>query len=206
MSVLDIFAKYGGHIVISDVSSIKAELVRGGPVVSTTFIPDEKIATRYNSSIIESRKNKYHYCVIVGWAKTSTGEVWLIQNYQGNAIMHVPIGRYHVEDIVVCPKNNLETLTWQKGPYFDRDMSKVDGWLEVNAIELVIKTNEMETLAEVFDGVGLHHIMANKERFVLRDTKLQSKSRSCILADIFWDRGVKSWRIHFQFTDDSYAD
>jgi hypothetical protein len=76
----------------------------------------------------------------------------------------------------------------------------------VNAIELVIKTNEMETLAEVFDGVGLHHIMANKERFVLRDTKIQSKSRSCILADIFWDRGVKSWRIHCQFTDDSYAD
>jgi len=206
LSVLDIFAKYGGHVVISDVKSIKAELMHGGPVVSTTFIPDEKIAKRYSASIIESRLNKYHYCLIVGWTGTSNGEVWLVQNYQGNAIIHVPIGRHHIEDIVVFPKNRLDTLTWQNGPYLDRDMSKVDGWLEMNSVELVIKTHELELLAEVFDGHGLHHVMANKERFVLRDMKIQSKSRSCILAEVIWDKHAKVWIIKCQFTDDSYPD
>lgn len=203
MSVLDIFAKYGGHTVIDDIKRIKTELMRGGPVVSTTFIPDEKFAARYKGSIIESRKNKYHYCLIIGWTKTINGDVWLIQNYQGTAVIHVPIGRYHVEDIVVCPKSKLETLTWQTGPYFDWDMSKVEGWLEMNSIELLLKTKEIEQLAEVFDGLGFHQIMVNKVRFVLRDTKVQSKSRSCILTDIVWDRGAQGWRIKCLFTDDS---
>ena len=203
MSVLDIFAKYGGHTVLSDVKSIKTELMRGGPVVSTTFIPDEKIFTRYIGSIIESRKNKYHYCLIVGWATTSHGDVWLIQNYHGDAMIHVPFGRYHVEDIVVCPKSKLETFTWEIGPYYDRDLSTIEGWFEMNSIELLIKTKEMEQFAEVFDGLGLHQILVNKERFVLRDAKQQSKSRSCYLADLSWDRTVKGWRLKCQFTDNA---
>jgi len=199
-SVTDVFAKHGGHRSIKTIDEIKLEIIHNGPVVSLTFIPSEQFALRYKRSIVDSRINKRHYVIVLGWKLTEHGEVWLAQDYVGNT-MEVPVGQYHLEDLVAVPKDNLESTTWQKGPYFDRDMSKSQGWMNWKSIEFLIRTNELEALAEVFEGVGFHEAMAKKRRFVIRDKNKAANSRSCRLFEVTWDTTENLWKVKCIFTD-----
>ena len=151
---------------------------------------------------MKSRVKKRHYALIVGWKLTEFGEVWLVTNYAGTKIMHVGVGHYNIDQTIIVPKDNLENTTWQKGPYFDKDMSKFSmDWLQWPSVKLMIKSHELEHLGEVLDGEGFHVAMANRKRIVLRDKKKFAHSRSCRLEDICWDIETKVWNISFVFLD-----
>ena len=203
LSVQEVLDKHGGYKTISgDVDKIKVELIHRGPVISFSFIPTKSFAAKYPNSILPSRIKKHHYCLIIGWKLTEFGEVWLVQSYHGNEIMYVPIGQLNIEETIIYPRDDLKSITWQHGPYFDRDMSDDNSWFESPELELHLSSIELEELALVFGGsIGVYQAIKEEVRFVIRDLKCSAHSRSCKLEEIIFDREERSWRIFCSFND-----
>lgn len=204
MSVKEVFEKHGGLRKLEGrkVEEIKIEIISNGPVVSFTFQPTQELADKYVDDIVVSRVNKHHYAIIVGWKLTEFGEVWLVQPYSGGKLIHIPVGQYHIDDMIVFPKDDFETTTWQNGPYFDREMSKLEGWLSWSTIDFKLKTSQLEDFLEILGDVGVHEAIKEKVRFVLRDKKHLAHSRSCRLRELKWNKVTKQWEISCVFLDD----
>lgn len=204
MSVKDIFEKHGGMRKLegSKVEEIKIEIISNGPVVSFTFQPTQDLADKHVDDIVASRVNKHHYATIVGWKLTEFGEVWLVQTYFGSKLIHIPVGQYHIDDMIIFPKDNFETTTWQKGPYFDRDMSKLDGWLSWTTIDFKLKSSQLEDFLDIFGDRGIHEAIKDKVRFVIRDKKHVAHSRSTRLRELKWNKSAKQWEVSCVFMDE----
>ncbi len=197
LSVMDVFNKHGGvkTLTSGNIEDIKLEIIHHGPVVSFSFIPTRDFALDHETSIIKSRIKKHHYCLIVGWKLTEFGEVWLVQSYDGNEILQVPVGQYSIDQTILAPKEDFFHTCWQQGPYFDRDMSNYVDWHEYKCITLVLKSFELEEFAEILNGKGIHEAVEDKQRIVIRDVKKKALSRSCVLSDIAWDKDAKIWKL-----------
>lgn len=172
-----------------------------GPVVSVTFIPTKDFADKHEASIVRSRINKRHYCLIIGWKLTEFGEVWLVNNYLGTDVLEIPFGKYNIDETVIVPKDNFDNTTWQKGPHFDLDMSTVKGWLQLKAIDFMLKSSEFEVFAGVLGKIGINEAILKKTRFVVRDQKTNAHSRTCNLKEVSWNQEKLMWRIAFIFCD-----
>ncbi len=203
MSVKEVFDKHGGYKKIEGrkIDEIKIEIITNGPVVSFTFQPTQGLAAKNKGTFVLSRIGKHHYATIVGWKLTEFGEVWLVQNYAGGQLLPIPIGQYGIDDVIVFPKDSLDSTTWQKGPYFDRDMTKLEGWLKWPTIEFQLKSSHVEEFLDIFGNKGIFEIIETQERFVLRDKKILAHSRSCRLQDMKWDKQIKQWRVYCTFMD-----
>jgi hypothetical protein len=202
-SIQEVLEKHGGYRTITGgkIDEIKVELIHRGPVISFSFIPTKNIASRFPDSILQSRVKKHHYCVVVGWKLTEFGEVWLVQSYRGNEVMEIPVGQFNVEETVIFPKSNFKNVTWQQGPYFDRDMPNDNDWFESAQIEFVLSSSELEDFVTIFGCLGIHQIISDKVRFVIRDVKCVAHSRSCKVQEVTFDREIKMWRIICSFND-----
>lgn len=203
LSVQQVLEKHGGYKTISGgkVDDIKVEIINRGPVISYSFIPTKKLLEKYPNSILQSRIKKHQYCLIVGWKLTEFGEVWLVQSYFCDEIMHIPVGQFNVEDTIVFPKDNFKNVTWQQGPYFDTDMSKNNEWFVNPEIELHLNSKELEDFVRMFGKVGIYQAITEKVRFVIRDTKCIAHSRSCNLKDITFDHHGQMWKVLCSFND-----
>jgi len=202
-SVMDTLMKHGGFKTIngSKVDEIKVEIINNGPVISFSFIPTTAFAQEHSESIIKSRIKKHHYCLIIGWKLTEYGEVWLVQSYNGTEIFQVPVGRYTIEETILAPKDNYLHVTWQQGPYYDKDMMNFNGWSNYEDIALILKTHELEELVEIFGDKPFHEVIVEKTRFVIRDKKKHAHSRSCSLTSLNWDKESKTWQAQCTFND-----
>jgi len=202
-SMMEILVKHGGYKTIngSKVDEIKIEIITNGPVISFSFIPTKAFAQEHSESIVKSRIKKHHYCLIIGWKLTEYGEVWLVQIYNGVEIFEIPVGRYAIEEIILAPKDKYLHITWQQGPYHDKDMTHFHGWHNYEDIALILKTNELEELAEIFGNKPFHEVIVEKTRFVIRDKKKPSHSRSCSLTSLKWDKNLKVWQVQCTFND-----
>jgi len=169
--------------------------------VSITFIPTQEFSNGNGESIVGSRINKRHYCIIIGWKLTDLGEVWLVRNYAGTKILEIPFGKYNIADTIIAPKDNFNNTTWQKGPHFDMDMSTVKDWLQLKTIDLLLKSSEFEVFAKSFGGIGLNEAILKKTRFVVRDEKRNAHSRTSNLREVTWEQEKSMWRIAILFCD-----
>ena len=203
LSMMDVLDKHGGFKTIegSKVDEIKIEIIHNGPVISFSFIPTAAFAQEHRESIVKSRIKKHHYCLIIGWKLTEYGEVWLVQSYNGAEILHVPVGRFSIEETILAPKDNYLNVTWQRGPYYDKDMADFNGWHHCEDITLILKSNELEEFAEIFGDKPFHEIILEKTRFVIRDKRKQAHSRSCSLTSLKWDKDIKVWQLQCTFSD-----
>mmetsp|Transcript_235 Transcript_235/g.378 ORF Transcript_235/g.378 Transcript_235/m.378 type:complete len:414 (+) Transcript_235:54-1295(+) len=202
-SIMDVLEMHGGYKTIVDrkVEDIKVEIIKNGPVISFSFIPTTSFARDHSESIVKSRIKKHHYCMIIGWKLTEYGEVWLVQSYNGCEILHVPVGHSDIEEIIIFPKNNFLSVTWQQGPYYDIDMSNFRAWHQYEELSLILKSHELEELAEVFGERPFHEVISERIRFVIRDKKKNAHSRSCFIDRLKWDRHSKVWHVVMKFID-----
>ncbi len=202
-SIQEVFEKHGGYRLITGgkVDEIKVELIHSGPVISFSFIPTKSFASKYPNSILQSRIKKHHYCLIVGWKLTEFGEVWLVQSYHGSEMMHIPVGQFNIEETIVFPKDNFKNVSWQQGPYFDKDMSNNLDWFKTPHLELNLSSNELEDFVSMFGSVGIHQIITDKVRFVVRDAKCIAHSRSSRVKEVTFDRKTKLWKVSCSFND-----
>lgn len=203
MSVMDVFKKHGGFKTISGskVHDIKVEIIENGPVVSHSFIPTTSFATEHSKSIVPSRIKKHHYCMIIGWTLTEYGEAWLVQSYNGGEIMDIPVGRFSIDETIIAPKSSFVNLTWQQGPYFDRDMTLNKGWHNVEEITLKLSENELGKFAETFGDKDFSEAIIEKTRFVIRDKNKNAHSRSCSMQSLQWNKMQQVWDITCLFND-----
>ncbi len=203
LSVQEVLDKHGGYKTIcgGKIDEIKVELIHGGPVISFSFIPTRQLAAKYPNSILESRIKKHQYCLILGWKLTEFGEVWLVQSYHGKEILHIPVGQFNIEETIIFPKDDFNQVTWQQGPYFDRDMSSSNRWFESKEIGFLLNPNELEDLVTIFGDSGIHQAITEKLRFVIRDIKCPAHSRSCRLQEVSFDQSMKRWKIVCAFND-----
>lgn len=199
----EVLDKHGGYRTISGgkVDEIKVELIYRGPVISFSFIPTKNLAAKFPDCIIDSRIKKHHYCLLVGWKLTEFGEVWLVQSYHGNKLMEIPVGQYNIEETIIFPKDDFKNVTWQQGPYFDKDMSNHKDWFECSEIDFKLSSSELEDFVCIFGNLGISQIITDKVRFVIRDVNCVAHSRSCKLADVSFDRKKKMWKLLCSFND-----
>jgi hypothetical protein len=113
----------------------------------------------------------------------------------------VPVGQSSIEEIIIAPKNNFLFVTWQQGPYLDRDMSHCKGWHQYEELSLVLKSHELEAFAEVFGERPFHEVIYERTRFVIRDKKKNAHSRSCFLDKLKWDKHLQVWHVVCKFID-----
>lgn len=202
-SVNEVLVKHGGYRTISGgkIDEIKVELIHRGPVISFSFIPTKNLAAKYPNSIVSSRIKKHHYCLLIGWKLTEFGEVWLVQSYRGTETMEIPVGQFNIEETVIFPKGDFKNVSWQQGPYFDRDMSTYPTWFECPRIEFMMSSIELEEFVCIFGSIGIHQIISDKVRFVIRDLNCVAHSRSCKLTEVCFDRKKKMWKLMCSFND-----
>jgi hypothetical protein len=200
LSVMEVFNKHGGFKTIKAVDDIKVEIIENGPVISFSFLPTQDISDQYGSSIVPSRINKHHYCIIIGWKLSEFGEVWLVQTYDGKHVLEIPFGSYSIDETILAPKDDFLNITWQQGPYFDQDLSKFPDWCNYKAITFMLKSEELENFCEMsLEGKSFLEAISNKTRIVVRDKSKPAHSRSCFLEDIKWDKNMKMWNLMFRF-------
>lgn len=202
-SVMDVLQKHGGYksILGRKVEDIKVEIIQNGPVISYSFTPSSSFAREHEESIVQSRVKKHHYCMIIGWKLTEYGEVWLVQSYNGSEILQIPVGQSSIEETILAPKNSFLFVTWQDGPYYDKDMTDFKGWHQYKEFSMVMKSHDLEELAEIFGERPFHEVISDRIRFVIRDKKKNAHSRSCFIDRLQWDRDLKVWHVVCKFID-----
>ncbi len=202
-SIMEILDKHGGYRSITggQVDEIKIEIIKNGPVISFSFIPSTSFAKEHSDSIVKSRIKKHHYAIIVGWKLTEYGSVWLVQSYDAKSLMEVPVGRCSIDETILVPRDDYSNVTWQSGPYYDKDMSSFKGWLQFESITLVLKSGDLEELAEVFEEKPFGEVIQEQVRFVIRDKKRYAHSRSCVIQNLKWEKDIKAWKVICSFND-----
>ena len=200
LSVMEVFNKHGGFKTIKCVDDIKVEIIQNGPVISYSFLPTQDISDQYGSSIIPSRINKHHYCMIIGWKLSEFGEVWIVQTYDAKLLFEIPFGSYSIDETILAPKDDFLSITWQEGPYFDRDLSNLRDWCNYEVITFMLKSEELENFCEILlEGRSILTAISTKTRIVIRDRSKHAHSRSCVLEDIKWEKDEKMWKLTFRF-------
>jgi len=196
----EVFHKYfGGTKGLCGVEEIKEEIMERGPVVSTSFEPNEAFLNR--NSVFRHQKE----LLIVGWTQHQEGEVWIVQLFSSASALisltaYISVGQFGVDDCCAAPIDSLENVSWEHGPYFDLDMTRADGW----RTSLGIKENfanfgELEPLFKVIGKLNISSVGAVKQEHLIcvRDKNKKAHSRTGVLRSIeFIDN---KWTIRVDF-------
>ena len=102
---------------------IKDELIKNGPVVSTSFCP--------SPAFIRDNSIQQRDILIVGWKQLPSGEAWIVQplckeGSRVSKVVCVAIGQYGIDDRCLAPRNSFDNKPWQSGPYYDTSMRGVE--------------------------------------------------------------------------------
>ena len=198
-SVSEIFSNFGdGFKILVSVTDIKTELMRRGPVVSTSFKLTSSLANSPNMSnnFLSSQVSKTHPLLITGWRVTEFGEVWIVSHLDLNAEDHIiAFGHFDIDSECLAPRGSFENTPWQEGPYFDHDFSRVsEDWRQWPNLKMHLKSNDLERLGACFDS-GFVSAVASESHFELCDKNRRACSRTCSLKEIGWDSERSKWRV-----------
>jgi len=207
--VEEVFNELGGFKGLESISDIKREIMTRGPVVSVsfqltaTFMKSSENRNRFDPNYI----NSIHPVAIIGWEHTDFGEVWLIQPLVRGGqtdLQRIAFRQYGIDENVIAPIDSFDNIPWQRGPYFDIDLSDTPfpEWsTEWPGLETSITTAELENLGEVIAD-DLISSPLNRSKFVMRDKRFIARSRQCYLTKLEWQTGDKAWRIEVSYLDD----
>ncbi|GFH50073.1 predicted protein [Chaetoceros tenuissimus] len=207
-SVHKIFEKNGGINSLTSIESIKDELMKRGPVVSTSFRLSESFLeseTSRSRHFDKKLKDKVHPVLIVGWTNTAIGEAWNIISTTAKKATHVhqvAFGQLNIDEDCIAPNNNFNSWTWQEGPFFQVEIDKNDSkWLVEDKLNVVVSS---EQLCELSTAVGGDFVQAANERkmFTLQNIRKPAHSRSCYLQKVSFFTGDK-WNVLVKFRDEN---
>ena len=200
-----IFEKHGGYDSLATVESIKEELMKRGPVVSTSFtLTSSFLASDPSRKVTfdEKFKDQVYPVLIVGWENTVVGEVWKIctTSTRGECKTHqVAFGQMNIDTDCIAPKETFESWAWQEGPFFDTEISEDYsswGFLKLK-LRLKISADELGELSTV---VGGDFVLAaiSKKTFTLRNLQKPAQSRTCFIRKIAFHTGDQ-WNVTVKF-------
>ena len=147
---------FGGAKELNSIEDIKDELIKNGPVVSTSFCP--------SSAFVSNNSIQQRDILIVGWKQLPSGEVWILQPLyhhgdQISQVVYVGIGKYGIDDCCLAPKSSLENTPWQSGPYFDivRGYNEWQSWPGMvcyeDSVDFLFKEIGTISLGDLSDAV-----------------------------------------------------
>jgi len=197
------FANYGGAKELNFADEIKAELMKNGPVVSTSFQPSDIFLS--NHAIGQSDHCHQGDILIVGWKQLSSGEVWIVQPLYHDGgllsqIAFVAVGQFGLEDCCLAPMDDFEDTPWQSGPYYDADLTAVEGvwqtWLGLN-----VYLKSMSELDSLFKEMGTALFSNSSHVVTVRNKRKKAHSRKATLNSSKWNETKKSFQVGFTFCE-----
>lgn len=203
-SIEEMFSQYGGTYKLSNIADIKEELMTRGPVVSTSFLPTKEFLNSYrNPNKSYSKKNKTMPILILGWKITEkNGECWIVypfDDFNIDQIILIPFGQMELDHECVVPKGNFLDVCWQRGEYFDINLTKSPGWRFVDDVEIMLKSSELEILGKCIGGKGFSPGLNHSSTFILRDAKRIAHSRECEITNLIWNDNINLWKVKIHF-------
>lgn len=204
--------KGGGTKILDSIESICEELLKHGPVVSTSFVLDEAFAAKHAGSFAEARIGKNHETVIVGWKQTEDGEFWTVKapltgtmddGVSNGGMISIPVRQFGIDGVCWAPKSTFKSLIWQDGPYWNQSLSSSTKkeWYSHHPRTFSCTGEGLKNLAKCL-GVGCFPVASkNKTRFVIRDTSENAISRACRLTNVEWKEETERWIVSVSFTD-----
>lgn len=186
-------SSFGGAKELRGVDEIKEELMKCGPVVSTSFCPTYTFLS--NNTVGQNNQCYQKDILIVGWQQLSSGEVWLVQPlyYDGgltSQVVHVAVGHFGIDDCCLAPKSDLKDMPWQGGPYYDGNMGG-DGWLSWDGVDFAV-----DSLDSFIKEIGCSNNVVT-----VRDKSKKAHSRSANLHSVKWDSTKNKFTIAFDFIE-----
>jgi hypothetical protein len=168
--------------------------MNNGPVVSTSFKPNALFFR-------ENRIGTSRHCwqtdmLIVGWQKQDKGEFWVVQTLSNgierSPLSYIAVGHFGIDDCCLAPISNLEHITWQAGPYVDRDISSVENewrtWTSIN-----ISMASIVKLEDVFKAKGT--TVLSDAVVTVRDKTKKAHSKMAKLRSVTWDAVKKQFTV-----------
>ena len=204
----------GGSKVLNTVSQIKDELLHRGPVISLSFSLQSEWLQRlaslnksYSHQFVKEKVGGLHEMLIVGWAFTLYGEVWLCQPLfpdllvsstcnSGDIDLFIPIsmGKFGIDHSCIAPnRESLDHLCWQKGPYYDVDFNDTPDWIEWAELELPLVDMELRRMFIVFLPQGFSKACSDRSPIVLRDKNKLAHSDTFIATELKWAEKTNEW-------------
>eukprot|EP00485_Elphidium_margaritaceum_P020152 CAMPEP_0202725438 /NCGR_PEP_ID=MMETSP1385-20130828/181982_1 /ASSEMBLY_ACC=CAM_ASM_000861 /TAXON_ID=933848 /ORGANISM="Elphidium margaritaceum" /LENGTH=369 /DNA_ID=CAMNT_0049391507 /DNA_START=46 /DNA_END=1155 /DNA_ORIENTATION=+ len=200
--VFKVFKHHGGVKELTSIEEIKEEIMKNGPVVSTSFRPS--MAFLNNNVIARSQCGCQKDILIVGWKQISSGEVWLVQPLYGHdgdesPIAQVAVGQLGIDEHCLAPTNTFDNYVWQSGPYYDANLSGNEKeWQTWESMwSLLDSLSELEPL---FKELGTTSFSALQSPIITVRHKLKkAQSRKAYLRSIQWVKEKSKWKITFDF-------
>mmetsp|Transcript_33241 Transcript_33241/g.54307 ORF Transcript_33241/g.54307 Transcript_33241/m.54307 type:complete len:256 (+) Transcript_33241:307-1074(+) len=199
----EVLGGFGGAKELSSAEEIKEEIMKRGPVVSTSFEPNEAFLDQ-NSSLRQQMD-----FLIVGWTQEPAGEVWIVAPLAASNFLlpnvHVSFGQFGIDDCCVAPIDSLENLPWESGPYLDINMTGVDvgwrtGWEALT--HNVTKISDIEPLLKEIGTVRIssprNGVPPQDHLVCIRDINKKAHSRRGILRSVEWIKN--QWKITVSFS------
>lgn len=211
-TVRSIFDEMGGGTKILDsIESICEEMLKNGPVVSTSFVLDETFATKHGGSFSKDRIEKNHEIVLIGWKQTEDGEFWVAKSpltgtiddgLSSGGLVSIPVRQFGVDGVCWAPKTTFKNMNWQAGPYWDKNLSSdaKKEWYSWKSRSFYCGGEGLQKLAKCI-GVGFSAAFKEKTRFVIRDKHDHSNSRACYSTNVKWNEDRNKWEVQVTFTD-----
>ena len=203
-SIEDMLSQYGGAYKLSNITSIKEELMTRGPVISLSFRPTKEFLNSYkNPNKSYSMTHKTLPVLILGWKSTEKdGECWVIHPfdvYNIDEAILIPCGQMELDHECVVPKGNFLDMCWQSGAYFDINLTKSPGWRFVDDVEIMLKSKELEMLGKCIGEKGFSSASNQSSTFILRDAKRIAHSRECEITNLAWNDSTNLWKVKIHF-------
>ena len=200
-SVEQVFSSsFGGTKQMHEIDEIKDELMKNGPVVSTSFCPTDAFLS--TNTIGKSHNLHQNDILIVGWKQLAAGEVWIVQPlYNGcgliSQVVYVAMGQFGIDDCCLAPKSNLENKSWQSGPYYDTSMKGVENkWQTWTGMES--STYSIDALFKEMGTVSLGSL-SEVPTVTIRDKAKKAHSRKATLTSVKWEPEKHQFKLTFTF-------
>mmetsp|Transcript_23036 Transcript_23036/g.49873 ORF Transcript_23036/g.49873 Transcript_23036/m.49873 type:complete len:371 (+) Transcript_23036:26-1138(+) len=199
-SVEWVFSSFGGAKELCGATEIKEEILKNGPVVSTTFCPSDTFLS--NHAIGKSIHCHQSGILVVGWKQLSSGEVWIVQPlYRSGGlrsqVAYVAVGQFGIDDCCLAPKNDLQDTPWQPGPYYDGSMVGVESkWQTWTSIEF-----HLVSVDNLFKETGSTNLINPNNVVTVRDKTKIAHSKKANLSSITWDSAKNKFCVLFTFVE-----
>jgi len=200
-SVGQVFSSFGGTKQMHDIDEIKDELMKNGPVVSTSFCPTDAFLS--TNSIGKSDNSIQSDILIVGWKQLASGEVWIVQPLYHNGgltsqVVYVAMGQFGIDDCCLAPKSNLENKPWQSGPYYDANMTGVENvWQTWPVIESFV--DSIDALFKEIGTVVSLGTLTEAPTITVRDENKIAHSKKATLNSVKWEPERRQYKLKFTF-------
>lgn len=196
-SVEQVFSSFGGTKQMHDIDEIKDELMKNGPVVSTSFCPTDAFLS--TNSIGKSDNSIQNKILVVGWKQLASGEVWIVQPLYHNGgltsqVVYVAMGQFGIDNCCLAPKSNLENKPWQPGPYYNANMTAVENvWRTARSINC--HTVSIDSLFKDIGTIslGVHPTVTVRDKIKL------AHSRKATLTSVEWVQERHQFKLTFNF-------